>query len=110
MLEIDLDAGTYAVGFNGKTYPGIPLESKGPIDVVEAHRDRATLMLPVKKRSLKTCVSRRGWARHKIAGCQPRRMMRQGPHAYEHRFVADDILQLRKKNEKLVTTFVREKR
>ena len=26
-LEVDLDAGTYAVGFNGKTYPGIPLEN-----------------------------------------------------------------------------------
>ena len=33
-LEVDLDAGTYAVGFNGKIYPGIPLENKGPIDTI----------------------------------------------------------------------------
>ena len=33
-LEVDLDAGTYAVGFNGKTYPDIPLENKGPIDTI----------------------------------------------------------------------------
>ncbi|MCH2060929.1 MAG: DUF1592 domain-containing protein, partial [Verrucomicrobiales bacterium] len=34
MLEIDLDAGIYALNFNGKTYPGIPLENKGPIDTI----------------------------------------------------------------------------
>jgi hypothetical protein len=33
-LEVDLDEGTYAVGFNGKTYLGIPLENKGPIDTI----------------------------------------------------------------------------
>ena len=33
-LEVDLDAGTYAVGFNGKTYPNIPLENEGPIDTI----------------------------------------------------------------------------
>ena len=34
ILEIDLDAGIYALNFNGKTYPGIPLENKGPIDTI----------------------------------------------------------------------------
>ena len=34
MLEIDLHADTYALKFNGKTYPGIPLENKGPIDTI----------------------------------------------------------------------------
>ena len=33
-LEIDLDAGTYTVGFNGKTYPNLPLENRGPIDTI----------------------------------------------------------------------------
>ena len=33
-LEIDLDVGTYTVGFNGKTYPDLPLENKGPIDTI----------------------------------------------------------------------------
>ena len=33
-LEVDLDAGSYAVGFNGKTYPDIPLDNKGPIDTI----------------------------------------------------------------------------
>ena len=33
-LEIDLDVGTYTVGFNGKTYPNLPLENKGPIDTI----------------------------------------------------------------------------
>lgn len=33
-LEIDLDVGTYTVGFNGKTYPNLPLENRGPIDTI----------------------------------------------------------------------------
>tara|TARA_B110000438_G_scaffold238950_1_gene236996 strand:- start:149 stop:3379 length:3231 start_codon:yes stop_codon:yes gene_type:complete len=33
-LEVDLDAGTYEVTFDGKTYRGLPLENKGPIDTI----------------------------------------------------------------------------
>ena len=33
-IEVDLDAGAYTVKFNGKTWPGIPFDNKGPIDTI----------------------------------------------------------------------------
>lgn len=33
-IEVDVDSGTYAVKFNGKTYPNIPLDNKVPIDTI----------------------------------------------------------------------------
>ena len=33
-IEVDMDAGAYTVKFNGKTYPGIPFDNKGPIDTI----------------------------------------------------------------------------
>ena len=33
-VEVDLDSGTYAVSFNGKTYPEIPFDNKVPIDTI----------------------------------------------------------------------------
>ena len=33
-VEVDLDSGTYAVTFNGKTYPEIPFDNKVPIDTI----------------------------------------------------------------------------
>jgi hypothetical protein len=33
-IEVDVDAGTYAVTFNGKTYPDLPLDNKVPFDTI----------------------------------------------------------------------------
>lgn len=33
-IDVDVDAGTYSVIFNGKTYPDLPFDNKGPIDTI----------------------------------------------------------------------------
>lgn len=33
-IDVDVDASTYSVHFNGKTYPDLPLDNKGPIDTI----------------------------------------------------------------------------
>lgn len=33
-IDVDVDAGTYTVRFNGKTYPDLPFDNKGPIDTI----------------------------------------------------------------------------
>ncbi|MEM7396168.1 MAG: hypothetical protein AAF492_27860 [Verrucomicrobiota bacterium] len=33
-IEVNVDAGTYSLSFNGKTYPNLPFDNKGPIDTV----------------------------------------------------------------------------
>ena len=33
-IDVDVDSGTYAVTFNGKTYPDLPFDNKGPIDTI----------------------------------------------------------------------------
>ena len=33
-IEIDIDAGTYSVSFNGQTYPDLPFDNKVPLDTI----------------------------------------------------------------------------
>ena len=33
-IDVDVDAGTFSVTFNGKTYPDLPFDNKGPIDTI----------------------------------------------------------------------------
>lgn len=33
-IDVDVDAGTYSVKLNGKTYPDIPFDNNGPIDTI----------------------------------------------------------------------------
>ena len=33
-IDVDVDAGTYSVKFNGKTYPDLPFDNKVPIDTI----------------------------------------------------------------------------
>ena len=33
-IDVDVDAGTFSVKFNGKTYPDLPFDNEGPIDTI----------------------------------------------------------------------------